>query len=142
MSDNTRLEFSDGLVIDIYVPEKYVQLNEENDTSLPVKVSYGEFSVLYTGDMTSFAERELIHQADVDADVLKVGHHGSRDSSCDEFIKAVSPDYAIISCGENNVYAHPHAETLERLRGTAILRTDLMGDVRIRAHKNGSCDIK
>ncbi len=141
VSRNTRLEFSDGLTIDIYAPEPQRKY-DENDTSLPVKVSFGEFSVLYTGDMTSVGERRFLHQADVDADVLKVAHHGSRDSSCDEFIKAVSPDYAVISCSENNVYAHPHAETLERLRGTAILRTDLMGDVRIRARKNGICDIK
>lgn len=142
VSEDTRLEFSDGLIIDIYAPEKYVQKHDENDTSLPVKVSYGEFSVLYTGDMTSFAERAFINQADVDADVLKVAHHGSRDSSCNEFINAVSPDYTVISCGENNVYSHPHTETLERLSSTAILRTDLMGDVRISARKDGSCDIK
>ena len=142
VSANTRLEFSDGLIIDIYVPEKYVRKHEENDTSLPIKVSYGEFSVLYTGDMTSFAERALINQTDVNADVLKVAHHGSRDSSCSEFINAVSPDYAVISCGENNVYAHPHTETLKRLESTAILRTDLMGDIRISARKDGGCDIK
>lgn len=142
VSTDTRLEFSDGLIIDIYAPEKYISKHDENDTSLPIKVSFGEFSVLYTGDMTSFAEREFMNQADVDADVLKVAHHGSRDSSCSEFIAAVSPDYAVISCGENNVYAHPHAETLQRLRGTAILRTDLMGDIRISARKNGNCDIK
>lgn len=142
VSANTRLEFSDGLIIDIYAPENYVLKHSENDTSLPIKVSFGEFSVLYTGDMTGFAERAFIHQADADADVLKVAHHGSRDSSCSEFIDAVSPDYAVISCGENNVYSHPHTETLERLRGTAILRTDLMGDIRISARKNGNCDIK
>ena len=141
VSQNTRLEFSDGLMIDIYAPIKQRKY-DENDTSIPVKVSFGEFSVLYTGDMTDSAERRFLHQADVDADVLKVAHHGSRDSSCDEFIKAVSPDYSVISCGENNVYAHPHPETLKRLDGTAILRTDLMGDIRISARKNGNCDIK
>ena len=141
VSQNTRLEFSDGLMIDIYAPIKQRKY-DENDTSIPVKVSFGEFSVLYTGDMTDSAERRFLHQADVDADVLKVAHHGSRDSSCDEFIKAVSPDYSVISCGENNVYAHPHPETLKRLAGTAILRTDLMGDIRISARKNGNCDIK
>ncbi len=142
VSQNTRLEFSDGLTIDIYAPPDYVKRHDENDTSLTAKVSYGDFSVLYTGDMTDFSERAFISRADAGADVLKVAHHGSRDSSCDEFIKAVSPNYAVISCAENNVYAHPHAETLKRLRGTAILRTDLMGDIRISARKNGNCDIK
>ena len=142
VSQNTRLEFSDGLVIDIYAPPDFVKRHDENDTSLAVKASFGEFSALYTGDMTSFSEREFISRRDAGADVLKVAHHGSRDSSANEFLEAVSPDYAVISCGENNVYAHPHSETLERLRGTAILRTDLMGDIRISARKNGNCDIK
>lgn len=142
VSKNTRLSFSDGLVIDIYSPPDFVKRHDENDTSLAVKASFGEFSALYTGDMTSFAEREFISRRDAGADVLKVSHHGSRDSSANEFLDAVSPDYAVISCGENNVYSHPHSETLERLNGTAILRTDLMGDIRISARKNGNCDIK
>ena len=67
----------------------------------------------------------------VDADVLKVAHHGSSSSTSDAFLRAVTPEYAVISCGEDNSYGHPHAETLESLDafGADVLRTDQSGDV-------------
>lgn len=142
VTKDTRLTFKDGLTVDIYAPKEYVKVHDENDTSLPVRVSYGEFSVLYTGDMTSFAERNIASRFNIDSDVLKVSHHGSRNSSCEEFIKAVSPDFAVISCGENNVYSHPHNETLQRLEGCNVLRTDILGDIKISSRKNGNCKVE
>ena len=142
VTKDIRLTFKDGLTVDIYAPKEYVRVHDENDTSLPVRVSYGKFSVLYTGDMTSFAEGEIERQFNVDSDVLKVAHHGSRDSSCEEFIKAVSPDFSVISCGENNVYSHPHNETLQRLKDCNVLRTDVLGDIKISSRKNGNCKVK
>ncbi len=141
VSENTRLTFSDGLVIDIYAPNPMLGLIDENDTTMPVKATYGEFSVLYTGDMTNYGEYSFMNTADVSADVLKVGHHGSRDSSTAEFITGVNPTYSVISCGIDNVYGHPHTETLERLKDTQILRTDLTMDIKITARKNGKCHV-
>ncbi len=142
VTENTRIEFDDGLVIDIFVPTEAVRNSDENNTTMPIKVQYGEFSALYTGDMGKKSELEFINQTDTDADILKVAHHGSRDSSSEEFISTVSPDYSIISCGEDNVYSHPHTETLERLSDTTVLRTDESGDIRIRARKSGKYNIE
>ncbi len=142
ISRDTRLEFDSGLVVDIFAPDESVRKSDENNTSLPVRVQYGEFSTLYTGDMTAHAERSLVRSTDVDTDMLKVAHHGSRDSSCAEFLSAVSPETAIISCGENNVYNHPHPEVLNRLIGTTVLRTDNSGDIRISARKNGNYKVR
>ncbi len=137
VTEDTRLEFDSGLTLDIFAPDEALRKNDENDTSLIVRASYGDFSALYTGDITSRSEKELIKRADVASDVLKIAHHGSRDSSCDEFISAVAPELAVISCGVDNVYNHPHTEVLDRLRDTSVLRTDIMGDIRISARKSG-----
>ena len=134
---NTRLEFESGLILDIYSPDEYVRQSDENNTSIPVKLQYGEFSALYTGDMTGRAETELAANEDIDTDILKAPHHGSRNSSTEKFISAVTPEYVVISCGENNIYGHPHPQTLERFKGVNILRTDQMNDIRISARKNG-----
>ena len=84
------------------------------------------------------AKRELVRLVcipeggvEVDSDVLKVGHHGSKTSSCKEFIEAVSPEIAVIQCGKDNSYGHPHPETLQTLEGIKVFRTDLDGDVKI-----------
>lgn len=79
-------------------------------------------------------ERELKNRGAVlDSDVLKVGHHGSKTSSSQEFIQAVSPEIAVIQCGKDNRYGHPNSETLETLGmlGIKILRTDISGDIKI-----------
>ena len=141
VSENTQIVFNDGLTLDIYVPSMAVNTENENDTSLSVKARYGEFSALYTGDLSRKGEIFLAMNNDVDADLLKVSHHGSRYSSGTEFIDAVSPVSSVISCGENNMYSHPHKETLERLSDTEVLRTDLLGDIKIRVKMNGDYHI-
>lgn len=74
---------------------------------------------------------------EIDCDVYKVGHHGSKTASCQEFLKAITPTYAIISCAQGNSYGHPHAETLNNLRsmGAKVFRTDEQGS--IVAYSNG-----
>ena len=88
-----------------------------NNTSLVLRVQYGDCTCLFTGDM-AFAEEEtlLSRKFDLHADFLKVGHHGSATSSSEAFLAAVDPDYAVISCKKDNDYGHPHKETLERLK--------------------------
>jgi len=106
--------------------------DDTNNTSIVVKVLFGETSYLLTGDMERKAELDLIESgADLSADVLKIGHHGSNTSSSYAFLNEVMPSYAVISCGEGNSYGHPHEEVLSRLRDadTVLYRTDLQGDI-------------
>lgn len=103
-----------------------------NDDSLVMRLTYGDTSFLFTGDMTAKAEKELIADgADVKCDVLKVGHHGSSGSSCYQFLYEAEPKLAVISCGRDNDYGHPHEETLSRLRdaGVTVYRTDELGSI-------------
>lgn len=103
-----------------------------NDDSLVMRLTYGDTSFLFTGDMTAKAEKELIaDSADVKCDVLKVGHHGSSGSSCYQFLYEAEPKLAVISCGRDNDYGHPHEETLSRLRdaGVTVYRTDELGSI-------------
>ena len=102
-----------------------------NDMSIVVRVDYGATSFLFTGDAERMSEYMMIDSGFVlEADVLKVAHHGSSSSSTLEFLEAVNPEYAIISCGKNNSYGHPHQQVIDRLNGNAvILRTDELGTI-------------
>lgn len=105
---------------------------ETNNTSIVLRVDFGETSFLFTGDLERAAEEDLLASgAWLEADVLKVGHHGSDTSTSYPFLREVDPDYAVISVGENNDYGHPSEDTLSRLRDddVTVYRTDLQGDV-------------
>lgn len=108
-----------------------------NDTSIVLKVKHGTNTFLFMGDASTKIEKDLLNK-DIKSDVLKVGHHGSRYSTSLEFLKKVSPEYAVISVGENNTYKHPHEEILKRLeeQNIQIYRTDKQGT--ILAKSNGS----
>ena len=104
----------------------------ENNNSLVVRMDYGENRVLITGDAQTEEEEAILgKEMDVRAQVLLCGHHGSANSSSAAFLEAVSPRYAVISCGSGNDYGHPHEVLLRRLRacGASIFRTDLQGTV-------------
>jgi competence protein ComEC len=119
----------EGLKVDILAPvgDGYDNLN---NYSAVVKVEYRNVGVIFMGDAEALSERE-IDGTRAKAQVLKVGHHGSRSSTSLEFLEKVSPIYAVISCGEGNDYGHPHPETLKALEdaGINILRTDLSGTI-------------
>ena len=130
--------------IDILAPfaESYSNLN---NCSAVVKLTYGETVMLFTGDAEQVIETQLLN-SDIDADVLKVGHHGAGSSSAPSFIKAVSPEIAVISCGRDNSYGHPDYETLAILNevGADIYRTDEQGTIQVTAdqHKKITVDKK
>ena len=110
------------------------QYSDTNDTSLVLRIEYGSTSFLLTGDMEKTAESDLVASgANLRADVLQVGHHGSSTSTGYAFLNAVLPEMGVISCGANNKYGHPHEETLSILRdaGVDVYRTDLMGTITI-----------
>ena len=101
-----------------------------NDTSIIVRGLYGNNSFIFMGDATSNVEEKLLND-NIDSDVLKVGHHGSKYSSTVSFLKKVTPQYAIISVGKNNSYGHPHDVTFSKLNdvGAKIYRTDEDGTI-------------
>lgn len=110
-----------------------------NDYSIGILLQHGENRFLFTGDAEEHAEQDMMQNGiDLSADVYKAAHHGSRTASTSAFLDAVHPTYAIISCGENNRYGHPHAQTLNefRARGIQVFRTDEQGT--IVATSNGS----
>lgn len=103
-----------------------------NNWSIGIRLVFGETSFVLCGDAEKEAEQDmLLSGLTLKADVLKVSHHGSSTSSSPEFINAVSPRYAVISCGKNNDYGHPHKETLDLLKkqGINVLRTDQLGTI-------------
>lgn len=114
---------------------KILSLNggeDTNDTSIILKITYGETSFLFTGDAEYDGEHAVLDcGADLSATVLKVGHHGSDTSTCYPFLRAVMPQYAVISVGAGNSYGHPADDTLSKLRdaGVEVFRTDLQGDI-------------
>lgn len=122
----------EGLTVELLAPNssRYEGLNSY---SIVAKLTFGECSFLFMGDAEEDSEREILERYAVSADVLKVGHHGSSTSTCREFLSAVSPRYAVISCGRDNSYGHPHQETVEALknRSVEVYRTDQDGTVTV-----------
>lgn len=108
-----------------------------NDLSLVVRITYGQTAFLLTGDAERPSEYDMTDSGeDLSATVLKVGHHGSNTSTSYVFLRQVMPAYAIISCGKDNAYGHPHEEVLSRLadEGAEVYRTDECGTIVCRSN--------
>lgn len=129
---NVKLVFPSGAELEILYPFGPVSDDQSsNENSVVAKLAFGENSFLLTGDFPSTQEKDIINLGeDLKADVLKIAHHGSKYSTSEEFLDAVSPQAAIISVGKNS-YGHPNQEVLDRLIGhkANILRTDEIGDI-------------
>jgi competence protein ComEC len=110
-----------------------IKLSEsKNDDSLVILAKIGGLKWLFTGDLEHQGERRILETyKELRADVLKVGHHGSKGSTSDQFLKQLKPKFALISAGENNRYNHPHDEVIERLNkyGVKTFQTNLDGAV-------------
>ncbi len=142
---------SNNFSIDIlypFVSLEGIKFKDANLASIVTRVVFEDTSFLLTGDAYQINEKELIEKEKIckendnnalcrvmilDSDLLKVGHHGSKTSTAEEFVQAVSPYLAVISAGKDNRYGHPHQDTLDTLEkyDITILRTDLDGDIRI-----------
>ena len=106
--------------------------DNDNNNSIVLKVEHGDYSFLFAGDAEKQEENKIISsRADLSSTVLKIGHHGSASSTSDDWLSAVSPGAAVISCGSDNEYGHPTEEVLDRLKKQEIqvFRTDLQGDI-------------
>lgn len=109
--------------------DKYEDIN---NSSIVIRLEFGQNSFLLTGDAEAISEMEMVKaNANLKVDVLKVGHHGSKSSTCANFLSAVSPKYAVISVGKGNDYGHPAQSTMDRLKGAGVqvFRTDECGTV-------------
>lgn len=115
-----RINIEKNLYFNVVWPNSnnIVTENVLNNNSLVCKLNYYDFSMLFTGDIEQIAEEKILEEVNNDllkADILKVGHHGSKTSSTEEFIKAVKPRIALIGVGANNKFGHPNSNTLNKL---------------------------
>ena len=151
MEPGARVRLSDDVYVESIWPVKKsdepVAADDPNEHNTVYMIEYEGMKVMVTGDLLEEDELEMVeYYKDTDTlkcDVLKVAHHGSKSSSSEAFLDAASPAIAVIQCGRNNVYGHPHKQTLERLeeRGIRVFRTDESGAVGIDLH-NGLRDGK
>lgn len=131
----TEVDVDDGVKLQFLHPQQGLMKGTDadlNNNSIVVRLVYGDVSFLLAGDMEKEAEAVLLkQQKDVKSTILKVGHHGSSTSSSPAFLQAVDPVAAVIMCGVNNDYHHPHAGTLKKYeqRKIKLYRTDLQGSV-------------
>lgn len=110
--------------------------NNENDNSNIIYFKYNNYSFLFTGDISSNTEEDIINKYNINnIDFLKVSHHGSNTSSSDKFIKSINPKYSLISVGKNNKYGHPDKIVLDTLSNSKIYRTDLDGSINIKINR-------
>ena len=126
------IDLGSGAVLTVLGPVDPQAADSKNNTSLVTRLDFGESSFLFNGDQEEDMEEMLVQSgADLDCDVMTMGHHGSSTSSSQEYLDAVTPEYASISCGRGNQYGHPHDETIEKLEamGVEYYRTDLDGNI-------------
>ena len=107
-----------------------VDVEDLNDASIVIKLTYGSNKFLFSGDATTKVEKQILNK-DLKVDVYKVAHHGSNTSNSAKFLEKLNPKYGIISCGKDNSYNHPHDEIVNRLekRNIEIYRTDKLGTI-------------
>jgi competence protein ComEC len=127
--DGDSKEFGD-IATRVLLASRTFKRAPENNASVVLRVILGSRTVLLTGDIERESERDLTGHIE-HADVLKVAHHGSRSSTTTDFLDAVSPRIALISCGRRNLFGHPHAETIDALQRQRIhvYRTDRNGSI-------------
>ena len=128
-----KINLGGGATLEILFPDRDMEGADTNDASIVAKLVYGDTSFLFTGDSPEKIERYLasIDGKNLDVDVLKAGHHGSKTSTSDTFLGFTSPQIAVLSVGSDNRYGHPHKEVLDRLLDfdIKILRTDEEGTI-------------
>ncbi|ELC8441356.1 MBL fold metallo-hydrolase [Clostridium perfringens] len=133
IKEGTDIDLGKDTKVEVYSPIK-TDYEELNDYSPIMKISYGNNSFMFTGDAETPVEQEVLNEhKNLKADVLKLGHHGSHSSTSEPFLKAVDPSIAIVSCGKDNKYGHPHKETMSNLKkaGVTVYETFRDGDITI-----------
>lgn len=119
--------------IQVVGPQNY-DYDSDNDESLCLRICYGDFQCLLTGDAEQDAEQDMVASGqDLTCDLYVVGHHGSSSSTSEELLEAASPRYAFLSVGADNAYGHPTEQTMTALQqhGVALYRTDKQGEITV-----------
>ncbi|WP_378953737.1 DNA internalization-related competence protein ComEC/Rec2 [Pelosinus sp. sgz500959] len=122
----------DGVVIRVIHAANSMHIGQNNEVSSVIQICYGKQSFLLTGDLEGQGEEDILASGkNIKSTVLKVGHHGSKTSSTIDFVKAVAPEYAVISVGKNNRFGHPHRDTIQRffVQKSQVYRTDQQGAI-------------
>lgn len=136
VSRGTKIKIGENIWLEFLLPEENKKCGDDDihDCMVVSKLTYGNVCFMFTGDMERNLEFKILSD-DIDCEVLKIGHHGSKTSTSDAFLSAVSPDIAIIQSGEDNRYGHPHEVILNKLQtaGVSILRNDDRGTVIFRS---------
>ncbi|MGG5462057.1 ComEC/Rec2 family competence protein [Clostridium sp. B9] len=133
IKEGTDIDLGVNTDVEVYTPTK-TSYDDLNNYSPIMKITYGENAFMFTGDAEEISEKEALKEhKDLKADVLKLGHHGSHSSTSEPFLKAVDPSIAIVSCGKNNKYGHPHKETMDKLKqaNVKVYETFRDGDITI-----------
>ena len=145
--DNVKIE--ENILLNILWPkDEKIKENAINNNSIVAKLNYKSFSILLTGDIEKIAENEILKEYEnsniLNANILKVAHHGSKSSSINEFLEKVKPQIALIGVGEENTFGHPNEGVLKRLENinTKIYRTDKKGEITIKISRKGCIKIK
>ena len=142
-----KLKINDDIILTAILPDsgQFMYSKSENDTGIVLRLDYGKSSFLFTGDISSDIEKYAIKNYPelLKADVLKVAHHGSKYSSCEEFLSVVDAEYAYIPVGKNT-YGHPAPEVIERIEksGIHVYRADFHKDVTFYANSDGIKGVK
>lgn len=136
VTPGNQIDIGEGIVLKVLAPEKpFIANSELNNNSIVLKLAYGNFSMLLTGDAEREGEMRILqaYGAELKSAVLKAGHHGSSTSSTTSFLKKVAPEAIIISVGQNNDYHHPHPSVMKRYNDlkAKVYRTDIDGTVTI-----------
>ena len=143
------LKIGNDLYFDILWPiEEQIQENVLNNNAMIMKMRFKDFSMLFTGDIEEIAENKILSTYGkkanfiLNADVLKVAHHGSKTSTTQAFLEKVNPKICLIGVGKNNMFGHPANEVIERLKGRKVYRTDGNGEIILETNGNGEIRIK
>ncbi len=134
-----RIDLGNGAYADVLFPDRALPNIETNTGSIIMRVTYGATSFMLTGDAPASVEKYLVSldKTALDSDVLKAGHHGSKTSSAESFLIAVSPERAVFSRGCDNTYGHPHPEVVERFETLKIPTLDTCGEGTITFYSDG-----
>lgn len=142
IQDRSRFRLASS-TIEMAAPPAHPEMND-NDGSLFVKIERGPATAIITGDASIGTEETMQRRLDWKAQVHKVGHHGSRTSTSDAFVRSVNPSWSVISCGKENRFGHPHPSVIEVLERhkVGLFRTDLQGDIAFEATHSGFTPLK
>lgn len=131
----------------LWPDKEFIKENAINNNSIVAKLYYKEFAMIFTGDIEELAEKKILNKYDantLNSTVLKVAHHGSKSSSTEDFINAVSPKISVIGVGANNKFGHPNSAVVSRFKkfGAIVYRTDEDGEISITINSRGRIKVK